>query len=150
MDQLRSSGETERLKRRVSMFTFTIFLDASILNAYVLSNKLIKKAGDGGIKWREIKRRIAESLIKLRVEKRDRHSSTRSPRKENDECVNLSQHYLIERDDRKWVRCWLCSARGMEKRINIACVLCGFHFHFNCYAATHHPDDIALTHPEIY
>lgn len=35
------------------------------------------------------------------------------------------------------------------KCIGNACVQFGFHFHVNCFVASHYPGDIALTHQEI-
>lgn len=61
--QLRASNEIERRYKGIPIPIFTLLMDARIINAYALYRSLLIGNGDEGVIIRELKWKIAESLV---------------------------------------------------------------------------------------
>jgi len=129
MDQVRAMNPTKRAEKRVSVSIYTWFLDLCINNAYAMRSELRNRNENiPGISFREFKWNIVKNLV-----------GGGEGNMEEAVAEQQNDHVVLDSNGHK-LRCLLCSARGMEKRVLQGCLKCQRGFHSNCFTMFHRPD----------
>ena len=136
-DQYRATNAIERKEKRVTMIIFGFLLDASILNAHAIQG-IIDKTRRKSI--REFRRIVAQNLVKDYMTMKEDNKRKKSLDKETVGSVR-SNHILLENQNKKWARCYLCRIMcddAVERKTIYGCSQCEKAFHVNCFAFYHH------------
>jgi len=141
MDQVRAMNPTKRAEKRVSLSIFTWFLDLCINNAFAMRTELRNRNENvDAISFREFKWNIVKNLV-------GSTGGNAVGNMNDQEEQHGNNHVILDSNGHK-LRCLLCSARGMEKRVLQGCLGCQRGFHSNCFTIYHRPD-LFKNEPEI-
>lgn len=121
MDQQRSTNPTRRAKRQVAMSLFTMVIDLSMHNAYMIYEHLMSTEPQPmKVSYREFKRRIAEALVQSLWESRRSiatmgNDTSQPTRVTRDDAVGSDSgwHVLLSNELNRY-----------GERHQLACVLC--------------------------
>ena len=134
------------------MSIFTFILDSAVHNTYALFQKLrsMSQGSDNEIhkiKYREFKRRIAESLVSAGTENGTGKSEPQEEPAASIEMQSgtiLSDHVLLQNLNKKRTQCYLClilSDNGQcVSESMYGCMQCKKAYHVNCFALYHYRD----------